>query len=167
MRKVVFFLSILCISIVGLALNTPTYADDFQGNKCYDDWDWCNDSTEFENAYWWEAGWCADAIEAEVIRGTVDECTGTPDDTVIVEEITSQATEKKKRSYCQINIGEAVTEDEEDFYLVFKNTKNVPDASPVDESASDPGKKECAWWDDLKEVIIGIDPEVPEDIGLE
>jgi hypothetical protein len=61
----------------------PTVAvTGFTGNKCFGEWDWCNDDpNERVRAYWWEAGWCAAAIEAGALKEkTIAECTSTPDD---------------------------------------------------------------------------------------
>lgn len=57
-------------------------AETFTGNKCYDEWDWCNDGTEDEQAYWWNAGWCTAAIEIGLVGGAVGDCTSSPWDNV-------------------------------------------------------------------------------------
>lgn len=77
-------------------LFSPTLADDFDGNKCFGEWDWCNDGTSDENAYWWEAGWCAAAIDASVIDGSVTECTSSPDDSE--DSVVSEISEKSEKS---------------------------------------------------------------------
>jgi|GEM_PF-4370793 len=162
MSKKVFLITIILGGILSVLAIAPAFSQDFEGNKCYDEWDWCGDGTTDVSNYWWEAGWCAAALEAKVISGTIASCTSTTDDDpviVVIEE--SSKTKKQKKKYCQINIGAAY--EEEDYYLVFKTTKNIPyDDSPVDESLSDTGKKECPWYDEFLEDVAEESEDIPE-----
>lgn len=65
-KKVLILVAVIASLLIAIAV-VPTLADDFEGNKCYEDWDWCNERSEDEQAYWWKAGWCIAAFEAQVI----------------------------------------------------------------------------------------------------
>jgi hypothetical protein len=103
---------ILTVAIPAFVFS-PTMAVDFEGNKCFDEWDWCNDGTSDENAYWWDAGWCAAAIEASVLEGSVSDCTSSPDDSEdsVVSEV-SDKSEKSEKS--EVSEPEGSTEDSDD-----------------------------------------------------
>ena len=80
MLKKALIFTILVMSMI-FTFSLTLGADEFTDNKCFDEWTWCNGGTEDEQAYWWEAGWCAAAIDAGFITGSVEDCTSSPDDT--------------------------------------------------------------------------------------
>jgi len=45
-----------------------------QPNKCYTEWDFCNSGSEAENAYHWQLGWCAAAVERGAMLGELGHC---------------------------------------------------------------------------------------------
>ncbi len=51
-------------------------------NKCSTDWDFCNSGTEEENAYYWQLGWCAAAIESGAVEASPSACMSQPEGTV-------------------------------------------------------------------------------------
>ena len=102
-KKYLTILTILMSLLISVAV-LPTLAEEFTGNKCFDDWNWCNNGTEDEQAYWWEAGWCAAAIEAGVEGGTVEDCTSTPDDDY-VEIVIEEDEDGKKTKKVKVDLG--------------------------------------------------------------
>lgn len=98
LKSILGFMGIMLILTVAIPafVFSPTMADDFEGNKCFDEWSWCNDGTSDENAYWWEAGWCTAAIEASVLEGSVSDCTSSPDDSE--DSVVSEVSEKSEKS---------------------------------------------------------------------
>lgn len=140
-------LLILVVSAFAILAVMPALGADFEDNKCFDEWTWCNDGTEDENAYWWEAGWCAAAIEAGYITGTIEDCTSSPDDDYIPPVEEDEEEKEKETKYCQIGIGS----DDSDDYMVFKKTNHLPEESDIiGVFEGDPGYKECPWVDELK-----------------
>lgn len=91
-------LLVMSVILAGFMITLVTIGEDFTDNKCFDEWTWCNDSTPDENAYWWEAGWCAAAIEAGVIGGSVPDCTSTPDDDYVAPVVEEEDDDDKKKN---------------------------------------------------------------------
>ncbi|GEM_PF-3756844 len=116
--------TLLIVILVSLSLFTaPIFTqDDFTDNKCYTEWD-CGDGTTDVSRYWWEAGWCAAAIEAEFISGTVAECTGSPDDdpVIIIEEDDEEDDKKKSKKNLKgcVDFGPL-------YYIDFGNSSSLP-----------------------------------------
>jgi hypothetical protein len=92
-KKYLTLVTMLVVLLV-VVIIAPTFAEDFTGNKCFDEWDWCGDGSTDESYYWWNAGWCTAAIEAGAIGGTVKSCTVSLDDNYV--ERTPEPTKEKK-----------------------------------------------------------------------
>lgn len=99
------FLSVFIALLFSIAL-VPTFAAEFTDNKCYEEWD-CGDGSTDESLYWWEAGWCAAAIESGIVNTSIADCTSSPDDDliIIIEEEDDDEDGKKRKRYKGLRSG--------------------------------------------------------------